>query len=143
MRTVRRGATLIVALVTLLIVMLFSATLMRTLIASHRRTRLFQHHLQAQWLAEAAVQRARVQLAVDSDYSGETWRPAMPGAGSESGVAVIRLEKVDGQGSSQRIVVNAHFPDHPTRRASARRELRLERSNLSTNLSATTSETAP
>jgi hypothetical protein len=143
MRTVRRGATLIVALVTLLIVMIFAATLMRTLIASHRRTRLFQNQFQAQWLAEAAVHRARVQLAGASDYAGETWRPAMLGAKNESGVAVIRLEKVADHASGPRIVVDAHFPDHPARRASARREFRLERPDTATNPRATTSETAP
>ena len=143
MRTVRRGATLIVAMVTLLIVMLFAATLMRTLISSHRRTRLLQNQLQAQWLAEAAVQRARVQLASASDYSGETWRPAMLGAENESGVAVIRLEKIADHASGLRVVVNAHFPDHPARRASAHREFRLERSDTATNPRATTSENAP
>jgi Tfp pilus assembly protein PilX len=123
----RRGAALIVALVTLLIIMLTAAALMRSIIVVHRQSRLNQHQLQADWLAEAAVRRAMVRLAAEPDYRGETWRPQVSSDREEIGMAEIRVEPALASENMRppKITVLAHFPDHEWQRASASREISI------------------
>lgn len=117
----RRGATMIVALVTLLIVMLFTGMLLRSMMAAHRRQRLFQHELQAEWLATGGIDRARARMARESDYAGETWRPP-PGNGAPAGVVEISVARPAQPGSRAQIIAIARYPDDPARRALVRRE---------------------
>jgi type II secretory pathway component PulK len=120
-----RGAALAAALCTLLIVMLIAGAVVKSLVTAHRQSRREQDELQAGWLAEAAVMRATAQLARQADYTSESWRPAI-GTGSEDrGVAQIRVERADSPAGRRQIVVQAHYPDHEWRRASAAREITL------------------
>src|SRR5688572_12915431 len=105
MKALRRGGTLVAALVTLLVVMLLASTLLRSLIAFHRRTRLYQQEVQAQWIAEAALERAKSRLASAGSYDGETWRPEGLNADAAVGVAVIRVAAIADQSGAARVVV--------------------------------------
>ena len=118
MKTLRRGGALVIALVTLMVVMLISGTVARSLVASHRQTRRDAGEVQAQWLAEAALARGLARMQSQADYSGETWRAQVT---SESvGVAEIRLDRPADH--PPRIVVLARYPDDPLLRAVVRRE---------------------
>jgi type II secretory pathway component PulK len=123
----RRGAALAVALVTLLAVMLIASTVVRSLLVAHRQARLQQNELQAEWLAEAAVSRAKAQLVANSQYSGENWIASTDttAAGQATGKAEIQVQRIDSPPNRVLITVAAYFPDHPTRRARARREYTL------------------
>jgi len=116
----RRGAALIIALVTLLVVMLVAGTVLRSLASAHRRTRQTQDEVQAQWLAEAAVARGLIQARSRADYAGETWRPSI--STDNPSVAEIRIERTTDSPKSLKVVVQAHYPDREFRRASASRE---------------------
>jgi len=116
----RRGAALIIALVTLLVVTLVAGTALRSIASAHRRTRQTQDEVQAQWLAEAAVERAIVQARSRADYAGETWRPSI--SADCAGVAEIRIERTTDSPKSLKVVVQAHYPDREFRRSSASRE---------------------
>lgn len=118
--TMRRGAALIVALVTLVVVMLVAGTVLRSLVAAHRRTRQSQEELQAQWLAEAALERALVLARSRADYAGETWRPNV--TTELAGVAEIRIERAADATKARKIVVQAHYPDREIRRTTVSRE---------------------
>jgi len=124
---IRRGSVLIAALVTLLIIMLTAAALMRGIVAVHRQSRVNQQQLQAEWLAEAAVSRAMVRLAAEPDYRGETWRPQISSGSTERGVAEILVEPTSASENkpSRKITVLAHFPDHEWQRARASREISI------------------
>jgi Tfp pilus assembly protein PilX len=110
----RRGAALAIALVTLLVATLIAASVIRSSLAAHRQSLQLQDELQAQWLAECAIERAAVKLAADSDYAGETWQPG-PGA------AEIVIKQTDKAASRVRIEVQARCPDEELRRALVRR----------------------
>jgi len=118
--TNRRGAALIIALVTLLVVMLVASTALRSLASAHRRTRQTQDEMQAQWLAEAALLRGLVQARSRADYAGETWRPSV--TSELAGVAEIRIERPADSPKSLKVVVEAHYPDREFRRTSVIRE---------------------
>jgi hypothetical protein len=138
----RRGASLAIALATLLAVTLVAAAVVRSTLAAHRQAQVIQNELQAQWLAECAVDRAVVQLAADSSYEGETWQPAvgqpMAEAGDDRnstspaprGVATIKVGRPDddsrsGQSGRVRIEGHAHYPEHEWRRVAVSRTYEL------------------
>jgi len=120
----RRGGALFVALVTLLVVMMITMTLVSALAAAHRQTRMSVAHLQAQWLAEAAISRATAQLALNPDYASETWRTSVDNSDAleRSGVVEIKVARLPSDSNRVRISAEAHYTDRPWRSATARRE---------------------
>jgi Tfp pilus assembly protein PilX len=127
-RTARRGAALMVALVTLLVVMLLTAAVLRSLIASHRQTRLNQYELQAQWLAEAGLARAAAQLANRPDYTGETWQATTSDSPSAETTGIVKIAIQPSNRAGERVVtVTAQYPDHPLRRATVVRERTIQK----------------
>jgi hypothetical protein len=119
----RRGAALVVALVTLLVVTVMTGTVVRSLLAAHRQSRLRQDELQAQWLAESAVARARAQLLRLPEYKGETWQPAISSSGGDAptGLAKITAGEVESRPGFVRIAVDASYLNHH-RRVTVQRE---------------------
>ena len=73
--------------------------------------------MQAQWLAEAGVERAVARLAANADYAGETWNiPAEELAGGEAAVVRIHAETIADQPDRRAIHVEADYPDDPQHR---------------------------
>ena len=107
------GVVLIAVLVALLVVMLISATIVRGLVVQHRLATAEPTRVQAFWLAESAVQRARMQLASNTDYVGETWQVEISRGGGVSGQSVIRVEPMENEPSRRTIIVEARFPNDP------------------------------
>jgi Tfp pilus assembly protein PilX len=118
-----QGAILAVTLVVLIVVMLFAAGIARALVLQHRQGRGLEQRQQAFWLAESALQRAKVAMATDAAYAGETWNvPASMLGSGESGLAVIRIEKKDTPRPGRVVHVEAYFPDQGVNRFSFERE---------------------
>lgn len=95
----RRGGALVIALLTLMVVMLLAGSILRSLVASRRQSRQFAAAAQAAWLAESALDRARVRLAADSAYTGETWQVDLrgPDDSPQAGLAMIEILAPAGQ----------------------------------------------
>lgn len=112
-RLSRRGAALVMAMVALLVVTLMSAALVQSLVTGQRQSRRYCDELQAQWLAEAGLERAVVRLARDAQYRGETWRSEVRG---ELGSVTITVEP-----ETKKIVAEAVYPPEDHRRILVRR----------------------
>lgn len=109
----RRGAALVAALVLLTVIVIMLGAMLQQLAATQRAARTAGRKLQAQWLAESALERAIVKRHADPTYAGETWK--VPAAdSSERGVAEIKVQTEGGQAT---IEITADFPDHPLHRA--------------------------
>jgi len=122
-----RGSGLVIALVTLLVVTSIMGSIMHALLTELRQTRQTAIEVQAQWLADAAVERAAVRLAANSSYAGETWNVDLPASssGAEShGVVEIKIERGDGEKRAQ-IIVHANYPDDSRRRVAAERTVSI------------------
>jgi type II secretory pathway component PulK len=121
----RRGAGLIIALTTLLVVMLMTGALVRSLMLHVRQSRQAASELQALWLADAAAARAGAQMRLNPQYAGETWRAAISGYASDDGgdigVAQIRVERPEADSQNARLTIEARYPDHPVRRVAISR----------------------
>jgi Tfp pilus assembly protein PilV len=117
----RRGAALIIALTTLLVVMLMTGAIVQALTADLRQSRSAAMELQAQWLADAAADRAHAQLRANPAYEGETWQASITDTANadtnDMGVAEIRVRKPAATAGAATVTIEARYPDHPWRRA--------------------------
>ena len=69
----RRGMTVVAVLVCLLVMMLLGAALLKLALAEREQQPRSERRLQAEWLVESGLERARARLAADASYAGETW----------------------------------------------------------------------
>lgn len=104
----RSGSILVVALVVLSVALLVLAAVVRLVLLEQRSARGMEHRLQAEWLAEAGRERARL-AAADSAYTGETWEVAADQLGGGSpGRVVIRVQRLES--GEPRIDVETTYP---------------------------------
>jgi type II secretory pathway component PulK len=97
------GVVLALVLICLTVTMLILGVMLKRVAWSYRFTRLRHHQLQAQWLADSAMERALAQLQQDFDYRGETWRlTAADMGGRFEAQAMITVE--GGSGDADRPV---------------------------------------
>ena len=123
-RVRRAGFGVAVALVCVLVTAVLAGAMLRTVLVEHRQAMRIEHRMQAMWLAESALERARARLAASPEYVGETWEVHAEAFGDRwSGAAVIRVERVPGDAAGHRIVVEARYPESLERRAVDRSEL--------------------
>ncbi|MCA9022720.1 MAG: hypothetical protein KDA74_21370, partial [Planctomycetaceae bacterium] len=90
-----------------------------------------QHHLQATWLADAAVQRTIRKLRDNVSYSGETWLISPQEIGSTfPGEVIIEVDKESKQ--NQNIILirtKASYPAQASERVRVIREWPVQLSN--------------
>ena len=131
-RKPRRGMTIVAVLVCLLVVMLLGAALLRVALTERDSNRDQERRLQAEWLVESGLERARARLAADGNYAGETWQiaaaelgleDANANAGLAAGVVTIVVDRPAGAGGRRRVRVQADYPrdgPHPSRHSQER-----------------------
>lgn len=114
----RRGLTSVAALIALVIVALVSAAILKVGVARRSDLMAAERILQADWLAESALERASGRLALTADYAGETWEIAADAFGGRGPARVlIRVEAVAGRADQRRVIVQADYPADSPRRA--------------------------
>lgn len=78
-RRPRRGIVLLSAIVTVTILSAVAASLLHSILAQKREADRQADTLQADALAQSALDRGFQQLATNPAYPGETWTPVIPG----------------------------------------------------------------
>jgi len=122
-RPSRRGAVLIVAMVTVAVVTVLLVTTTRLVLSHRRATETARWRIQADWLAESALDRAAAALADDGGYSGETWTlPAEQLDGRHGGRVVIEVKPISKTPPRWTLRSRALFPDAPDHRAQCTRQ---------------------
>jgi hypothetical protein len=143
-RTPRRGLTTVAVLVCLVVIMLISGVLLKTGIAHRDQVRAQERSLQAQWLAQAGLDRAQARLAQSAGYTGEIWElasrdlglPEPTGAGhGPAAVVMIKIVKSDSSPERRLIKVQADFPPDPPRRARHSAQMLVELGSKQTGAS--------
>jgi hypothetical protein len=126
-RPTRRGAILLIILVCFTLAAAMFVVLARLAMTARNAAETQHWGVQAQWLAEAGLERAAARLAGQPGYSGETWTiPAGQLAGKVGAVVRIRVESVAGQSARRRVAVEADYPDDPLHRSRCTKEIVLE-----------------
>jgi hypothetical protein len=108
----RRGAAVLVAMVCLCVLAVVIAALVKMSTAERTRLQTDAERLQADVLAESAMDRAAAKLAADPKYRGETWTlSAGELGGDEEATAAIRVEPVDGKPNMRLVKIQADYPN--------------------------------
>jgi len=98
-------------MICLLISTLILGALLKTAVAHRRQMLTEEQRMQADWLAESAVERATHRLQIDVNYPGETWNiPAADLNGRDSGRVRITVRKADKGSDGHRVTVEAVYP---------------------------------
>ena len=107
----RRGGAMIVALVCLTVSVLLIGSLLRIAVADRRQLRAEQTLLQADWLAESALNRTAYRLRNQPDYAGERWDIAAADLnGRHSGRVDISVAVAEGDATRRSVTVTAVYP---------------------------------
>jgi type II secretory pathway pseudopilin PulG len=118
-----RGMALISVLVVLMILGGFSLTLVRTLAAKRRILRNEEQRIQAEWLAEAGIERASARLKENGDARAETWNiPPEELGGRGGGKVTIAFDPPTPDSSRRHVRIEAEFPVDEDAQAVVHRE---------------------
>ncbi|NQU24752.1 MAG: hypothetical protein HQ567_26005 [Candidatus Nealsonbacteria bacterium] len=110
----RRGAVLIAVIVCVVVGSAVFLSILKMTAAGRNVLQSESQRIQAEWLAESALQRAAARLAADPDYAGETWNVSAVGLSMPQSAKVrIDVEPVAGRADRRLVRVRADYPDHP------------------------------
>ena len=124
----RRGAVLVAAMVCVLILTLMSAALLRTVSLAREQSRSEARRMQAECLADAAVERAVARLRAEPKFEGEKWDITADELQAAAPAAIaIRVESND---EVWKVRIQADFPGDATLRARTVRAFELPKSAL-------------
>jgi len=120
--TRRCGIGLLIALVCLVVIASVLGGLLRAALLERQAVESAQWRQQAQWLAQAGLERAAARLARDRSFSGETWTiPAAALQGPHGGRVTIEVQSPAGHPGARQVRVTARYPDRPHDRAQTSR----------------------
>jgi hypothetical protein len=123
----RRASVLLVILICFVVAAAMFVMLARQAIAERRAAEAQLWTAQAQWIAEAAIERAAARLTADAKYPGETWTIAAAEMGGKQGAQVrIHVEPIAGRPDSRLLRVEADYPDDPVHRARCSKQVTIE-----------------
>jgi hypothetical protein len=116
----------VVAMIVLLLVSMIGVSLVRLALAQQKQVHREQIRLQAEWLAEAGLNRGAARLAADPEYTGEDWRIAPEALKTRRGGLVkIGVEPDEPQTAEATLRVTATFPVETEHRAQVSRAVRI------------------
>lgn len=114
----RRGAVMLLVIVMLFVATLLMGTIVEGVLRGRRQLRQEQRRLQAHWLADAGLQRARHKLRTTPDYGGDTWRVSGPDASGEAEIVTT----VTGPSDAKQLTVVVDYPLGSPARVRVRRQ---------------------
>ncbi|WP_417386908.1 hypothetical protein [Gimesia sp.] len=127
----RKGAVVVIPLVCLILALAIIGELLKQTKIELNQLKKSQHHLQATWLADAAVQRTIRKLRDNVSYSGETWLISPQEIGSTfPGEVIIEIDRESKQ--NQNIILihtKASYPAQASERVRVIREWPVQLSN--------------
>jgi type II secretory pathway component PulK len=106
----RRGAAMLTAVALLAVIMLIGAGLLQHVVTQQRAATAHAQRLQANYLAESALDLAATQVLSDEDYTGETWQPTWKSGTTEQSAEVKIAVSRDDQQQTAEISVTAIYP---------------------------------
>ncbi len=120
------GFVAAVAVVLLFLLVLLGGGLLRVVWLRHSDLRGAERRLQAEWLAESALDRAAACLAVEPGYRGETWIiPAEHFNGRDAAEVRIEIRPAPDDAARRVVHARADYPAAGTRRARQSREITI------------------
>jgi len=123
----RSAVLLMCVLVCLSVVMMLFAASVRLVLLEREQVRAQENRVQAEYLADSALERATALLASNSEYVGETWQiEAEPLGLRNPATVLIRVEAIAQQPRSRQVTVVADFPAEGERRARRSKQIQVD-----------------
>jgi hypothetical protein len=123
----RRAAVMVVVLVCLMVLLMLGGVLLRRAQTQRAQVHAEEFRAQAEWLAEAGLERASARLSASPDYDGETWDLAPESlTGRWPGRVVIAVQNVNGNPGRRMVRVRADYPVHEALRARQSKQAVIE-----------------
>jgi Tfp pilus assembly protein PilX len=122
----RRGFVAAALVMILIVLVVLGGGLLRVAWLRHSDLRAAERRLQAEWLAESALDRASARLSDDPNYTGETWNvPADRLGGRDSATVLIEVKPSPGRADRRVVRARADYPKAEARRARQSREITI------------------
>ena len=122
----RRGATLFVVVLTLIVIAALMSAMIRHLSLANRQLRQHARRAQASVLAESGLERAVSALRSDESYDKETWRIPADQFGGQF-AATVNIEVVrDVSRDAALVYVTATYPSGSDFRATVQRQIEID-----------------
>lgn len=117
------GVIAVAVMIALIIIGLIAVGLLRLAATRRDQLRAEERRLQADWLAEAGIERAAMRLAESADYEGEAWEVSADELGGRL-AATVRIKVEPATASGRRVEVRADYPkDDPGRARRSKRAI--------------------
>jgi Tfp pilus assembly protein PilV len=124
LRRERHGFVLLAVMICLIAVSVLVVGWFKSAAFERQQVRAAERRLQADWLAEAAVNRAAALLDKNANYAGETWNlSAVELAASDAAAIEIRVAPVTDRPERRSIHVAADFPADSLRKVRVTKEI--------------------
>jgi len=105
-----RGLVLIVVMVCLVVFTMLGGVLLKLALTEQRQSRLREARLQAEWLAESAIERAAARLTQSAEYTGETWNVSADHLGDgAAGIVTIEVDPVEARANLRHVRVRVEY----------------------------------
>jgi hypothetical protein len=122
----RRGSVMVGAAVCLLLATVLLASALKLANTGRRQVRRDQLQLQANWLAEAGLERAASRLDTEAGYQGEIWKIAADDLdGQHAGEVLIKMSPEGNVEGARVVIVEARYPVGTTLSAKKTRRSRI------------------
>jgi type II secretory pathway component PulK len=132
----RRGAVLVAVMVVMMVAALLFGAMLRTGREEQQWLRRHQQRLQAEELAQAALERAAARLAGDAPYQSEVWQisaaelggreTAAVTMGRETAAVTIQIQPIADHPRRRRALIQVDYPQAPERRIRFRHEAMID-----------------
>ena len=127
----RRGVIVIVVIVCLMVAAAIIVLVARQAGMQRRTQRTSHWGVQAEWLAEAGIERAAARLAANAAYVGETWHIAAADLGGDDAAEVrIKTEAIANHPGQRMIRVEADYPIAPELRCRRVKQMLVDREKM-------------
>jgi hypothetical protein len=111
-------------LVCFVVASLLLVSWLKTIALERQQARAAGDRLQAEWLAEAGLDRAAARLAEKPDYAGETWKISAEELSARDAAAVeIHVTMAADHPDRRTVDVVADYPVEPMHRARASKQI--------------------
>lgn len=129
----RRGLIAVIFLVVLLLVSLTMASLVRAMLTQRELVRSGSIRVQADWLAQSALNRAAARLKAEPAWSGETWNLTAEELRQTNAAAItIEVRKDESRSTRRQVRVTVVSPPEGPPRVRLQRTYAVDLPNPST-----------
>ena len=126
-RRKRSGSIVLIPMICLVLALAIIGELLQQTSIELKQVKKGQYHLQANWLADAAAQRAAEKLSHQQKYAGETWKvQPMEIGGTFPGEVIIEIVRTTPNSKSIIIRTLASYPANAMERVRVIREWPFE-----------------